>query len=127
MGKKVTYGITYSRASKLSTTLQEHYTKFETLKKDGHIGKAAETIIDITEYLLDVYEEAEDPHDPEILNQFPQAIEYAKEAAELLETSDVKELLPRYFSSKQSPVKIDELTCFIQGTQQSLSILSQVS
>jgi protein subunit release factor A len=96
MGKKVTYGIKYTRTVKVPETLKEHFDQYKALSEKGKKIEAAQTIIQITEWLLDESDLGEDPEDPEIIQHFPKAIEYCEKAIQLLEESGDTVLLPRY-------------------------------
>lgn len=104
MGKKVTYGIEYKRFTQVPETVEQHFKSFESLSKKGRKVEAAETAINITEWLLDLIDESDDPEEPEIVKHFPKAIQYSIDAAKLLQESGDTELLPRYRPTNSFPL-----------------------
>lgn len=96
MGKKVTYSIEYKRFTQVPETVEQHFEKFNSLNKKGRKVEAAETAINVTEWLLDLIDESDESEEPEILQHFPKAIQYSTDAAKLLQESEDTELLPRY-------------------------------
>lgn len=99
MGKKVTYSIEYKRFTQVPETVEQHFEKFNSLNKKGRKVEAAETAINVTEWLLDLIDESDESEEPEILQHFPKAIQYSTDAAKLLQESEDTELLPRAYNN----------------------------
>lgn len=95
MGKKVTYGIEYSKKPNIAKVVKQHITQYQTLLSEKRSIKAAETIVNITEWVLDVSDEVDDPEDEEILHYLQYVIKYSIRAVKLLEPDEHAELLSR--------------------------------
>ncbi|GAA5798595.1 hypothetical protein HPULCUR_004000 [Helicostylum pulchrum] len=95
MGKKVTYGIEYAKKPNIAKIVKEHIAKYQTLLSENRSTKAAETVINITEWVLDVSDEVDDPKDEEILQYLAYVIKHSKNAVKLLEPEEHFGLLSR--------------------------------
>lgn len=95
MGKKVTYGIEYAVTSNIGEVYKEHIDKYTTLLAEGRSINAAQTVVELTELLLDESDSLDDPEDPEILQYLSAVTEYCTKVIKLLEDRQENELLPR--------------------------------
>lgn len=95
MGKKVVYGIRFTRTLSISEEFKEHVLKYKDILAQGKAIQAAETIVEVTEWLLDESDEMDDPEDEGIMKLLPETIKYSRRAIKLLEDREAKELLPR--------------------------------
>jgi hypothetical protein len=95
MGKKVVYGIQYTRALSIPEEFKGHVLKYKELLAQGKSTQAAQTIVEVTEWLLDESDELDDPDDQDVKDHLPKAIKYSQKAIKILEDRDEKELLPR--------------------------------
>lgn len=101
MGKKVVYGIRFTRTLSISEEFKEHVLKYKDILAQGKAIQAAETIVEVTEWLLDESDEMNDPEDDDIMKLLPETIKYSRRAIKLLEDREAKELLPRYHKYRQ--------------------------
>lgn len=95
MGKKVTYGIEYAKKPNIAKVVKEHIKKYRTLLSESHSTKAAETVINITEWVLDVSDEVDDPGDEEVQQYLAYVIKHSINAVKLLEPEEHFSLLSR--------------------------------
>ncbi|KAL9554111.1 hypothetical protein MBANPS3_002977 [Mucor bainieri] len=123
MGKTVTYGIQYKQADNLTEGYKFHVSKYNSFLSGNNRIKAAETALELIEWLEADSSELAEEDEHKFMNTMRKSIDLSRKAVRILEAINYKSLLPRlceYESAVKHGLKSISLLEELQSMHQSL-------